>query len=646
MGTLKSFFDKNSLFWLGIILVVSTYLKFAYVFYFTDFHNYLYGEMEQIWKMATESFYRGDIEIQQWLLWPPIAHIALSWIFKILYLLELYQYKLEVVLGINIILSAIEVILIYLISLKLLNSKIYGLIVALFYAFFFPLIYLNSFILILNPALFLYMLSITIFLYSGHEALKLFLSGSVLALSVSFEPSWILSIVPFAGYVLFDNGKIRDHIIPTIILIAGFVFVIFMVIVQNNAISTGRLKTLSTNEGLEYMLRSCNAATVVSNTKDGNVSYTPISTTGTPEMGIIETNKPFYEQLFFYKKGEACQRQNALSISEKLGRYNMLWNGTMYPLPQTANFAKNLLPIFDKLLVWLSLLLLFVPILYTDKRLSGPVLSLFVTLMTAQLILLGSLCIDRRDMYGLAWEIMVLALAVPFAFVHTISRLWWLWVVAIVIIGGFSIETATKKPKLSGHISTRIELNSEYIYDIDQERKTKLSTTREISTIDLEGQYSLKHREIGQLVDGQNFFVDMRVGANIAQDGNYTITVITDSYFRLKVDDKVLIENDEDNKVSLLSQPVFLSKGKHRFDITYGHANGRIILRVYYKHNDTGHLLGENSPDMRFFYIREDEHFIQKKLHKKKKKIRGRKRQKKLKATPKKHKSKQYHHSK
>ncbi len=260
------------MFWLGIILVVSTYLKFAYTFYWTEYHNYLYDEMGQVWQMAVDSFYKGDFEPKQWLLWPPIAHIILAWIFKILYFFDLYQYKYETVLGLNIILSSLEVVVIYFMALRLLPSRSYALFAAFVYAFFFPLAYLNSFVLIINPALFLYMLSIIILLYAHTDWLKLFLSGATFGLSVSFEPIWKLSIVPFVGYKLFDKKPIRKNLLPVFSLVAGFVLVIFLVIVNNNAISTGKLKTLSSNEGIEYSLSMCDKYQLVSISDEHNVS--------------------------------------------------------------------------------------------------------------------------------------------------------------------------------------------------------------------------------------------------------------------------------------------------------------------------------------------------------------------------------------
>jgi len=632
MGTVKSFFERHNIFWLGIILVVSTYIKFVYTFYWTEYHNYLYGEMGQIWQMAAQSFYKGDTEPGQWLLWPPTAHIVLSWIFKILYLFDLYQYKLEAVLGLNVFVSSFEVLLIYLIAFKVLASKTYALFVSFIYAFFFPLAYLNAFVLTINPALFLYMLSIVVLLYADRDTLKLFLSGMILGLSVSFKPAWLLSVVPFVGYLILKEKHLKENLVSTLSMMAGFVLVVFFVIVNNNAISAGRLKALSANEGIEYYLSMCKKYQLISLGDEYNITYSPDIARRRPELGTAITKKPTYEQLFFYKKGAECAAKNTYTFKDRIDNFVHLYRDAMFPAVASAKFSLYLLPLFDKIAVALSVLLFFVPLLYFDERISKSALSLMITLILSHILVLNSLYIQQRDLYGFFFMILIIGVLSLFSVVHTAKKLWWAWIFGGILVLGVwmefssSVSGSTVSRKIAGSISQ----NKNPIYSLDQEREIGYLQKIDVDTIDFNGQYILKHSNYGHYDFDHDFFMDFRVGIELEDNMDITFITVADDGCRLKVDGRVLINCPDNNDISEKSATVSLTKGRHRIDLSYFQHTGMMTLRSYYQIGHKRLLLGKNHHNTaRFFYINKDEYFARSKKRSKRKSGHKKKRTKK-----------------
>jgi hypothetical protein len=317
----------------------------------------------------------------------------------------------------------------------------------------------------------------------------------------------------------------------------------------------------------------------------------------------------------------------------------------MYPVVNDAIYAKKWLPAFDRIAFWLTLLLLFVPFMYADNKLSKPTLSLLITLILSQLLILNSLGAEQRDLYGFFFGVVLLGVLTPFTFAHTIKRLWWIWIGYLIIALGGGLEYASKPPLQSKYISINLLQNNSSIYDLEQDRNITKTVNKNINTVNFKGQYSLEHSDMGLFEFDNNFFIDMRVGVDVAKDGNYSFVVVSNDGYRLRIDDRIVIANSDTSEINLNTNYLHLSKGKHRFDLSYFHSNGTTALRVYYDINNTRYLIGQDSQYIRFFYIGEDEHFVQKKRQKKRRRIK-KKVLKKSKKSAKKVKSKKRHHSK
>ncbi|RLA59355.1 MAG: hypothetical protein DRQ78_10705, partial [Epsilonproteobacteria bacterium] len=136
MIQIKNFTSKYHISILVAIITFSFIIKLIYVFYFSEYSQYLYSDMGGYWNRALASYAGDNTSIGQWSIWPPFPHMTLAWFFKVLYVLGLENHKLEATMFMNVLLSTMTVIFVYLIARKLDDSKNYALIVVVIYAFF------------------------------------------------------------------------------------------------------------------------------------------------------------------------------------------------------------------------------------------------------------------------------------------------------------------------------------------------------------------------------------------------------------------------------------------------------------------------------------------------------------------------------
>ncbi len=431
------FFDLNGSFFLWIILVISTYIKFFYVFHDTHYANYLVSEMGTYWNTAVQSFYRGDFDVSQWNTRSPFAHMVLAWMFKIIYLLGLYTYKLKIILGINIFLSTLSVWFVYLIARYLYPSGAFALLAAFVYAFFFPLIYFNAFILSCNPSVFLLMLSIVMVLYRHDDRyLYLFVIGLTLASAVAIEPKLLLTAVPLFLYILFRNKFSRHNIARAAMFALGYFLLLFLVAAENNTISVGKVKGLSARNGFDYYMASCRKHLVRSQTEEGAYFTEAAQEASRPKPANETFSVSDHNQEFFYKKATECLKQHPFTLQERFSKFRLLYFDTMFPVMLDAKYAKEWLPIFSRIVLWMTSILLLLPFLFMDRRIPKSALFLLVGTVLSQLIFLYFFNIEQRDLYGFFFVITLLSLLTLFSLIQNIKRIWLRLLPYITILGG------------------------------------------------------------------------------------------------------------------------------------------------------------------------------------------------------------------
>ncbi len=353
-----------------IILISSFILKLYFVFYCTDYKNYLFSDMGAYWGRAKERF-NGDIfAYGQWSSWATFFHFYLTFVFKILNCLHLSDYRLEAVLFLNVVYSTASVYFFYLISKHFMKDSTFTMFSTLLYAFTYPIIYLNAYILSENIAIPLLILAVCLVLNCSNNRIMLFLAGMVLAIGIAARPSLSLLIIPFFVYVIYTGVSSRISISKGVFLLIGFFLVIFLVIQENYLISNGKLTALAANGGLVFFIQQCKVHWV-SSTYEGYVTEIgPPAYLGNPDLARMESyvDHPIHDQDFFYKLGFDCIKRNPRIWFDNLMSLKAFFLGPLFPGAFSCKWFDPLIKLWMYIILFTTASMPFMCLLIRDKK--------------------------------------------------------------------------------------------------------------------------------------------------------------------------------------------------------------------------------------------------------------------------------------
>ncbi|MBI5062302.1 MAG: glycosyltransferase family 39 protein, partial [Desulfatitalea sp.] len=349
------------------LVVLSTLLKLAFVFYGTAFQSYLGSDMGGYWTRAMQRF-NGDLfSINQWVIWPPLFHIILAYIFKASYLLGLFDLRLGVVLGLNVLFSSASVFYLYRISERVTRSHWIALATAVLYAFTYHCFYFNAFVLSENFAVPLVVAALY-YLLQNRLGYCL-LSGVLLAVATGIRPGYGLIALSFGCYALWPESKLAraqwlKHVgvkgLPKAALFSlGFIVVIVLVLFQNHYISNGRVKGLAASSGLNYFFSFTKTYEVRSRFDGYYYVIIPPGTVRHPENGKLLTVKPIYDSAFFEQLADEHIRQHPKVLLFKLSDLWELYFGTLFPSYPSAYGFHPWIEIFKYLFFFMTLVVAF-----------------------------------------------------------------------------------------------------------------------------------------------------------------------------------------------------------------------------------------------------------------------------------------------
>jgi hypothetical protein len=443
----------------------------------TDYGNYLVSDMGGYWFRALERFEGNDVNINQWVIWPPFYHITLTWLFKVLDLFRLLPFKLEAVLFLNIILSTWSVYLVYFISRDMVQQTLTAIIITLIYSFYYPLVYFNAFVLSENLAIPMLIASVWAVFY--RKKASVLLGATFFAIAVAVRPNFGILGLPLFTYIAISGTNRRLAIIHGLLFSGIFFSLLALVALENYRISEGRLKGLSANGGVNFYLAQTKQYSIISEFDGYKYVLIPPSTAQHPENGTFQTSVPIYNQKYFYNLGIKHIKENPQVLIENLSKFKSLFFGPLFPSMGNAFGFSRMLKLSQYLIFAMSLLLGMYLLLFNNTIYDRKKLFLISSIPVFLIITHYFFNVEQRYVYSFAFAIFIMFFLVAETVISGFKRYkGFVLIYLIIIILAFGLANAIKiyiHNNVTQNIKTTVEEQDKHIDNIDQARSTLAS---------------------------------------------------------------------------------------------------------------------------------------------------------------------------
>jgi len=315
--------------------------------------------------------FNGDIyNIGLYTLFAPFYSFYLAELFKVLTFLNLFNNKLEIALLLQIVFGTVSVFFLYLASTHIIKSKKLCLYVTFFYAFAYPIIYLNALIMAENLSIPMTIISLGLILTFHKDSYIMFLAGLILAAGVAARPSTGLVLFPYVLYIAFAEQFSKKSLRNAVIFSLGFVLVTGLVVMEISKNSRGEVKSLSGNAGSQFFIGQCKAQLVHCNPPGYHFEVGDPGLLGHPEWARMnfETTHPFHDQKYFFERGLQCIRLNPNIWLDDFICLKGIFSKTLFPSMLSARWFEPLIKISNFIILFMTLSIGFLYFLIRDKR--------------------------------------------------------------------------------------------------------------------------------------------------------------------------------------------------------------------------------------------------------------------------------------
>jgi hypothetical protein len=344
----------------GILLAVLSFVMLVlYVFFWAPYQEFLFSDMKKYWTSAMSRLEGGGREFDepQFVAWPPIYHIILGELFRVLRAIGLENWvRLETALMINILAFTASVYALQRLTVQWFERPELVLITMLLYAFGFPAWYFNAFLLSGNLGIPLMIVAFSLVVHKsswGSAVLGALLFGLAALIRPSFAPYGLAFVIYYLALY-----RISWKFIGRAAAFSGvFFFMVALGSAEVSRISQGKVAGLSGNGGLDFFIAMSHYHRV-DVSYDGWHFYVIVpALSWKPENGSFYTDVPFYKQEYYFEQGWKFIQHDPLLLVENFGHLRNLFFADMLPTRWDAPGFTFWRPVWDwfKFIMFLSL---------------------------------------------------------------------------------------------------------------------------------------------------------------------------------------------------------------------------------------------------------------------------------------------------
>lgn len=183
----------------------------------------------------------------------------------------------------------------------------------------------------------------------------------------------------------------------------------------------------------------------------------------------------------------------------------------------------------------------------------------------------------------------------------------WAFVILVVLIGVAILAKTVRFSWHDGNVQVTIVKQKGGISHLDALRKVVSTKTMPMKQIDFAQGRMLQNAQYGKLGYTTNFFLDIKTAMHVKKPGIYRFDVTSDDGFRLRIDGKTVCEHQGDRPYATTRCTTSLSKGGHRYELSYFQGGGPMGLKATYGETSgkRRYVVGEDSSMITFEKIKQ-----------------------------------------
>lgn len=384
------------------LLVATAAAKLAYVFCCTHYRDYVFGDSAHYFGRAL-AFFNGEKPWHlDWDVFPMGGPVLLALYWAMLDGAGLHGHFVESAMVLNVLASTGCTALVFHLAWRLTGRLRLSLVVAGVYGFYFPLWYLNAFVLSEPGASVLFLVALGALAESWRRPQPLrwlAVSGLFWALACHCRGS-LLPWLPWLLLVWLAHplpGLRRRIAMPVWLAAAALVFAAAAGALH--AASDGAAhKSTGNNGGFNFFLQQCHFNGIVSAQNHFTWDFYPAGFTHQKQLGTYFTDVPLSDQGFYYREALRCIERQPGSVIRLVAFIPTLFYSQFFPELFDAAGYRTVVPWFRHLNV---LLVLLTPLGYLALRRRNPPLADLLLGTGAVLWLTAAwFNADHRHLYG------------------------------------------------------------------------------------------------------------------------------------------------------------------------------------------------------------------------------------------------------
>jgi hypothetical protein len=336
--------------WFLLLLIAASFTsKVAYILLFTQPQEYLCCDMS-VYDNHAMNILNGE-KMWEPTLWSPAYQLFLAAVYYVFKFFGLFDYRRLLVPVLNCLMSSVTVFFVYRITEKLSNSRS-AMLAAAIYAFFYPITYLNIFLLSENLFIPLFLAFIYVAVCKLDGGISGPVSGLLLGAAVVVRPTPLL-FAPF--YFVWYAYYFRQY--RQVILSAGvFLLILLMSAAYNYTLTEGKVLSLTTtNGGVVFALSWCDLKGIRYDIPGWAGEIYPPVNGNYVDKTLVRTDVGFLNQSYYYQMGLECIEKDPLVLLWNFKQIGRLFDSVLFPRWDSVTWYRCFIT-FSKIFTYFVLL--------------------------------------------------------------------------------------------------------------------------------------------------------------------------------------------------------------------------------------------------------------------------------------------------